>query len=153
MSAMPISPARAAAAWITAGVVLLALAACGTVGIVAGPPDLDTTSPAAPVCEVQTYPPRSQFNGNRGNALVRAQVRADGSIASVALQRSTNYDELDAASLAAVRRCRFAPAPTAAAAMSDALRPVVVTVVWDLVGMPSMMDRPVVKIGVQPSAQ
>ena len=126
------------------------LAACGTLGPQVGPPDLDTTSPAAPHCEPQVYPPRALMRGDRGTAVVRAQVSADGQVRAAALATSTLNDDLDVASVAAVRRC-FAPAPTDAAATSGELRPVDVLVVWELlpgVGT-AAADRPVVRIGVR----
>ena len=120
------------------------LAACGTLGPQVGPPDLDTTSPAAPHCEPQVYPPRALMRGDRGTAVVRAQVSADGQVRAAALATSTLNDDLDVASVAAVRRCRFAPT-------SGELRPVDVLVVWELlpgVGT-AAADRPVVRIGVR----
>lgn len=132
---------------------LVLLSGCATSGLRIGPADLDTSSPAAPVCEPQTYPPRAAIKGDRGLAVVRARVAADGQVATTELVASTMDDDLDAASLRAVRGCRFAPAATGNAPLSDALRPVDVTVVWELVARPgdAPADRGVVRIGVRPA--
>jgi TonB family protein len=139
---------------VVAAAAALLLCACEHVGtdVKIGPPDLDTTSAAAPKCKPQTYPPNALVRNSRGNAVVRAQVAADGQVLDATLISSAGDRDLDLASVTAVRKfCTFAPAPTGAAGTSDAVRPVDVTVAWDLVpSFNATGDRGVSRIGLRP---
>jgi TonB family protein len=128
------------------------LAACAQVGQdpPGGPPDLDDSSAAAPKCQEQVYPGNSRLRSNQGLVVVRAQVGADGIVRDVQLVSSTTHDnELDTASLQAARKCKFAPAPTAASGTSDAVRPVDIMVSWELLPNFGAADRGIVRIGIR----
>jgi len=131
---------------------LLLVAACsGLYGVQVGPPDLDTRSAAAPRCASPAYPGRALMMGDRGTVVVRADVEADGRIRAAAIDRSSAYADLDAASLETSRRwCRFEPASLPPGA---SVRSVKITFVWDLVANTGLADMPAVRIGVQPSLQ
>jgi TonB family protein len=120
----------------------IALAACGTNPITFGPPDLDTTSKAAPHCPPLIYPARAFLNRDRGNVVVRAQVAADGSVSAPTLDTSSTFYTLDEASVAGAGFCRFDPGTP---------RTVKLTFVWDIVA--GIGDRPVSVVGIQPNLQ
>ena len=123
----------------------LALAGCGLNPIQIGPADLDTTSAAAPQCYPVLYPGDSKLKGDRGVAVVKVEVGADGSIASVALDTSTSYTRLDEVALDAARHCRFrAPQQPHTAR---------ITFVWDLIAKPGATDLGVTRVGIQPRLQ
>lgn len=57
-----------------------------------------------------TYPPALRDAGVQGSAQVAALLDARGAVRDVKLVRSSMYNELDAATVAVVRRMRFRPA-------------------------------------------
>lgn len=64
------------------------------------------------------YPPISRRLGEQGKVLLRVQVAADGTAATVALQTSSGSARLDQAALAAVKKWRFVPAKHGGQAVS-----------------------------------
>jgi TonB family protein len=131
--------------------VVLLLGACALTGPQFGPPDLDTTSPAAPHCSPLSYPPAEQVAGNRGWVVVKATVQPDGSIHAPVVENSSGYAQLDASSLnSATRWCRFDAAAPGAAAGDRTVR---LTFVWDFQARPGNVDIPVVRVGIQPGLQ
>ena len=58
----------------------------------------------------QVYPPYSRRNKQAGIATVAGQVRADGSVGQVRVEKSSGYAHLDDAAVAAARQWVFAPA-------------------------------------------
>lgn len=56
------------------------------------------------------YPLAARRRGIEGRVLVHAEVQADGSCSRVELKKSSNFDLLDQAALAAVAKWRFIPA-------------------------------------------
>ncbi len=67
--------------------------------------DLDYLNNPAP-----RYPAMSKRLGETGEALVRVRVQPDGSVSDIRLEKTSGFERLDQAALAAVRRWRFAPA-------------------------------------------
>jgi TonB family protein len=126
------------------------LAACGTRPIHYGPADLDTSSPAAPRCDPQVYPPLARLSGDQGTATVSATVGSDGRVHGVALNGSSGSPQLDGASLRAAKTCRFAPEALRGAADG---KTVVITLVWDLLPGMGRGDIGHFVAGVQPSLQ
>ncbi len=57
-----------------------------------------------------TYPRRARTMGLEGTVVLRVIVRADGTVAEVAIHRSSEYSLLDQAAVMAVRNRRFVPA-------------------------------------------
>ncbi|MGE4242551.1 energy transducer TonB [Ramlibacter sp.] len=55
------------------------------------------------------YPPLSRRMGEQGTVMLRALIGADGNVQRVEILRSSGYDRLDQAALAAVRQWRFVP--------------------------------------------
>lgn len=49
--------------------------------------------------ELKRYPTAARSNGLEGKVLLRAVIRADGQVVEVRVQKSSGYDELDAAAL------------------------------------------------------
>lgn len=49
--------------------------------------------------ELKRYPTAARSNGLEGKVLLRAVIRADGQVVDVRVQKSSGYDELDAAAL------------------------------------------------------
>lgn len=78
---------------------------------------LPAPPPAAPVDLSATmidarppgYPAASRRLREQGTVVLRVVVARDGRVATVALARSSGYDRLDDAALAAVRRWRWSP--------------------------------------------
>lgn len=64
------------------------------------------------------YPSVSRRLGEQGRALLRVQVRADGTADAVALQTSSGSERLDQAALDAVIKWRFVPAKRGGQAIS-----------------------------------
>ena len=56
------------------------------------------------------YPRMSRRLGEEGKVLLRVHVRADGTAATVDLEKGSNFDRLDEAARRAVTRWRFVPA-------------------------------------------
>ncbi|MDE2440667.1 MAG: energy transducer TonB [Betaproteobacteria bacterium] len=56
------------------------------------------------------YPPLSRRLGEEGKVLLKVRVSADGTPASVELEKSSGFDRLDEAAKQAVARWRFVPA-------------------------------------------
>jgi len=136
---------------ITCLAATLAIAGCGTRGIVVGPPDLDTTSAAAPKCSPISYPSSELLTGNRGSVVIRANVTAAGAIVSPVVETSSSYAALDSAATESIGKwCRFEPAPVPAGATTRVVR---ITAVFDFVARPGSTDLPVVKVGIQPGLQ
>ncbi|WP_048863153.1 energy transducer TonB, partial [Acidisphaera rubrifaciens] len=57
-----------------------------------------------------TYPGQARERGEQGTVIVRVQVTAEGTAASVSVGRSSGHPLLDAAALDAIRSWRFRPA-------------------------------------------
>jgi protein TonB len=75
---------------------------------------LDNPSPA--------YPPLSRREGEEGTVMLSVYVEANGQAGKVELARSSGFERLDRAALAAVKRWRFVPAGRGADAMADWVR-------------------------------
>lgn len=56
------------------------------------------------------YPPLSRRLGEEGKVLLRVRVTPEGTVAAVDLEKSSNFERLDAAARQAVARWRFVPA-------------------------------------------
>ena len=57
-----------------------------------------------------SYPALSRRNGEAGKVMLRVQVSSDGRPQQIELQRSSGFNRLDDAAMAAVRQWRFIPA-------------------------------------------
>jgi len=127
------------------------LAGCATRPIQIGPPDLDTSSPAAPRCRGLIYPGSALLGSDRGTVVVKVRVAPDGRIESAAIDTPSMVTSLDEASVNAARRsCRFEPLP---AGEPQQPRTVKITFVWDLIAAPGRVDQGVTRVGIQPSLQ
>ncbi len=63
-----------------------------------------TASLAARLAEVKHYPATARHDGLQGKVLLRAVIRADGSLADVRTQKSSGHIELDEAAKDALRQ-------------------------------------------------
>jgi periplasmic protein TonB len=75
---------------------------------------LDNPSPA--------YPPLSRREGEEGTVMLSVYVEANGQAGKVELARSSGFERLDRAALAAVKRWRFVPARRGSDAVADWVR-------------------------------
>lgn len=81
--------------------------AAASTGSAPGVPDGE----ARPVGTISpVYPPLSRKLGEEGEAAFWIEIRADGTVAAVRLDRSSGHDRLDEAAAAALRAARFEPA-------------------------------------------
>lgn len=55
------------------------------------------------LAELKRYPPTARLNGWEGKVVLRAVILADGQLAELTVQKSSGYEELDAAAMKAVR--------------------------------------------------
>ena len=55
------------------------------------------------------YPPLSKRLGEQGKVMVRVLIGADGTVQSASLARSSGFNRLDDAAMAAVLKWRFVP--------------------------------------------
>ncbi len=56
------------------------------------------------------YPSTSRKIGEQGRVLLRAMINSDGTIAQLALRKSSGFNRLDQAALDTVKKWRFVPA-------------------------------------------
>ncbi len=68
------------------------------------------------------YPPLSRREGEEGTVMLSVYVEASGQAGKVELARSSGFDRLDRAALAAVKRWRFVPARRGSEAVADWVR-------------------------------
>jgi protein TonB len=64
------------------------------------------------------YPEDARERGEQGKVLVRALINADGTVAQLAMKRSSGFANLDQSALETVKKWRFVPARRGAAAVS-----------------------------------
>jgi protein TonB len=64
------------------------------------------------------YPEDARERGEQGKVLVRALINADGTVAELAMKRSSGFANLDQSALETVKKWRFVPARRGAAAVS-----------------------------------
>jgi protein TonB len=64
------------------------------------------------------YPEEARERGEQGKVLVRALINADGTVAQLAMKRSSGFTNLDQSALETVKKWRFVPARRGAAAVS-----------------------------------
>jgi protein TonB len=64
------------------------------------------------------YPEEARERGEQGKVLVRALINADGTVAELAMKRSSGFPGLDRSALETVKKWRFVPARRGAAAVS-----------------------------------
>ncbi|EIC28213.1 MULTISPECIES: energy transducer TonB [Methylomicrobium] len=64
------------------------------------------------------YPEGARERGEQGKVLVRALINADGTVAELAMKRSSGFPDLDRSALETVKKWRFVPARRGAAAVS-----------------------------------
>jgi protein TonB len=76
-----------------------------------------------------SYPRQSLLAGEQGRVLIKTAVRADGTVAAVAIDQTSGWRLLDEAALAAVRGWRFSPARRGGQAVAyDVIVPVRFTI-------------------------
>ena len=59
---------------------------------------------------IPDYPRRSRQRGEEGTVTLSVQVRADGSVSNVSIQKSSGHKRLDSAALEGIRQTPFKPA-------------------------------------------
>lgn len=64
------------------------------------------------------YPEEARERGEQGKVLVRALINADGTVAELAMKRSSGFPDLDRSALETVKKWRFVPARRGAASVS-----------------------------------
>jgi protein TonB len=64
------------------------------------------------------YPEEARERGEQGKVLVRALINTDGTVAQLAMKRSSGFANLDQSALETVKKWRFVPARRGAAAVS-----------------------------------
>jgi protein TonB len=64
------------------------------------------------------YPEAARERGEQGKVLVRALINPDGTVAELAMKRSSGFPDLDRSALETVKKWRFVPARRGAAAVS-----------------------------------
>jgi protein TonB len=64
------------------------------------------------------YPEEARERGEQGKVLVRALINADGTVAELAMKKSSGFANLDLSALETVKKWRFVPARRGAAAVS-----------------------------------
>ncbi|MGJ0484021.1 MAG: TonB family protein [Methylomicrobium sp.] len=64
------------------------------------------------------YPEEARERGEQGKVLVRALINVDGTVAELAMKRSSGFSDLDRSALETVKKWRFVPARRGATAVS-----------------------------------
>jgi protein TonB len=67
---------------------------------------------------VPPYPQRARERGEQGKVLVRALINVDGTVAELAMKRSSGFPDLDRSALETVKKWRFVPARRGTVAVS-----------------------------------
>jgi TonB family protein len=83
------------------------------------------------------YPRRAREMGWAGTVLLRVEVRSDGTVAAIEVERSSGYDLLDRAALRAAKTWRFAPQTDGGFALSAS---VAVPIRFDLSEPDGLLD-------------